>query len=330
MSTDYYELLGVERTASPDEIKKAFRRLALKYHPDRAEDKVGAEAKFKEINEAYAVLSDAEKRKQYDLFGADGFHQRYSQDDIFEGANLGSIQDILGDLGLGGDLFSRIFGRFAGGGRGGGHSPFGGTREPFGSPFPGGGFNGTSPFPSASAGPGMRDGDAQAEVTISFDEAVLGAERQVNLSRPGGSPRTLTVKIPPATEEGSRLRLRGQAGPSAGGGPPRDLYLVIKVTPHAIFSRRTKKDIETEVPVSILDLVLGGSATVPTLCDGDKHVKIRPGTQPGTAVRLRGFGAQASGSEPAGDLYAILRATIPEKLSEEQKALFEQLRAGGM
>ncbi len=308
-------LLGVERSASQDEIKKAFRRLALEHHPDRADDKVAAEAKFKEINEAYAVLSDEEKRQQYDMFGAEGFRQRYSQEDIFGGANVGSIQDILGDLGYGGDIFSRIFGGFGRGGRQTGH---GGGTNPFGG----------NPF--AGAAGAIKGGDVTAEVTIGFEDAIFGAERELRTMQQGGQQKTLKIKIPPATGDGNKLRLKGQGGPSPGTGPPGDLYLEIKVAPHPLFRRRSARDLEVDVNVGLVALALGGSVDVPTLRDGIKRVKVRPGTQPGSAIRLKGFGVPESKGKTAGDLYAIVQASIPAKLDDEQRALFEKLRTSGL
>jgi curved DNA-binding protein len=326
MAKDYYEILGVSRDASAEELKKAFRRLAMQHHPDRAEDKVAAEAKFKEINEAYAVLSDPEKRKQYDMFGADHFHQQFSQEDIFRGFNFGSIQDMLGDLGFGGDVFTRVFGGSQGGRRG--HRAGARGFDPFGAgaPFPGGfgaGFTG-------HGGP-VKGQDTQAEVTLPFEEAILGCERQLSLSQPGGgAARSLKVKIPPGTADGSKLRLKGQGGPGPAGAEPGDLFLQVRVGPHPRFQRRGEQDLQTEIHVSVTDLVLGGTAVVGTLQGVDKRIKVRPGTQPGTALRLRGFGVPKSKSRPAGDLYAIVQVSVPQDLSEEQTRLFEQLRSSGL
>lgn len=313
VAQDYYKMLGVERSASQDEIKKAFRRLALEHHPDRADDKVAAEEKFKEINEAYAVLSDEEKRKQYDMFGAEGFRQRYTQEDIFGGANVGSIQDILGDLGYGGDIFSRIFGGFGRGGRQAGRA---------GNPF------GANPY-AGSAG-AIKGGDVTAEVTIGFDDAIFGAERELKMVQQGGQQKTLKVKIPPATEDKTKLRLKGQGGPSPGSGPPGDLFLVVNVASHPQFRRRSARDLEVDVDVGLITLALGGSVDVPTLRDGNKRVKVRSGTQPGSAIRLKSFGVPESKGKPAGDLYAVVQASVPPELNDKQKALFEKLRDSGL
>jgi curved DNA-binding protein len=316
MAADYYELLGVERSATPEQIKKAFRKLALEFHPDKAKekDKARAEEKFKEINEAYAVLSDPDKRRQYDAFGSERFHQRFSQEDIFNGS-ASSLQDILSDMGFGGDIFSRIFGRFGGRGRPqrGGFNPMGGT--PFQGNF----------GDAAGTGPAVK-----GSVTIGFEEAVYGGERQVSLAAPGGPERKLKVKVPPGTADGSTLRLKGQGGPPPPGGAPGDLLLEVRVALHPVFRFRGSRDLELEIKVDVLTLVLGGTAEVPTLRDGAKRIKIGACTQPGTAIRLKGFGVPAHRKAKAGDLYAIVRAHIPETLTPEQEALFQKLRSTGL
>ena len=168
MAKDYYQILGVTRGASADEIKKAFRGLAMKHHPDRAEDKAAAEAKFKEINEAYAVLSDPKQRKRYDTYGSENFHQRFSQDDIFNSANFTSMQDILQDLDLGGDLFSRIFGRGA---------RSAGKRRRYSSHDPS--------FGGAQAGAAK-----EVDLSISLEESVFGGDKQIRIQDSSGATKT--------------------------------------------------------------------------------------------------------------------------------------------
>ena len=313
MAKDYYQLLGIERSASADEIKKAFRKKAMQHHPDRAEDKVAAEAKFKEINEAYAVLSDTEKRQAYDTYGADGFRQRFSQEDIFNSANFGSFSEMFGDMGFGGDLFSRIFG--GGGGKRAG-SGFGGSSF----------FNQGNPFGGGPA----KGQDAETKITVSFEEAINGGERQISLRQPDGGSRALNVKIPPGSQHGSKLRLKEQGHPAPAGGTPGDLYLQIEVAPHPHFRRKGERDLEVDVSLGFVDLALGCSVEVPTLREGTKRIKLKAGTQPGTAVRLKGFGVAARGAKPAGDLYACVQVSVPEELSSEQKKLFEKLRKSGL
>ncbi len=311
MAKDYYATLGIEKTATPEEIKKAFRKKALEHHPDRAEDKETAEAKFKEINEAYAVLSDEQKRRQYDMFGSDRFRQQFSQDDIFRGANVGNIEDILGDMGFGGDVFSRIFGRFSGRGRPGQQS----------HGFEGGGFPGFGGSPHAQQQP-----RAISHITVGFHEAVNGSERSIAIGPPGGPSRNLKIKIPPGTRDGTQLRLKGQGGAVPPGGQPEDLYLEIRVAPHSRFSWRGDRDLEIEVAVDAIELMLGTSIAIPTLQFGDKRIKIPAGTQPGTSIRLKGFGVPGSDSRSAGDLYAVIRVSIRENLTDEQKSALEALR----
>ena len=313
MAKDYYQLLGIERSASADEIKKAFRKKAMEHHPDRADDKVAAEAKFKEINEAYAVLSDTEKRQAYDTYGADGFRQRFSQEDIFNSANFGSFSEMFGDMGLGGDVFSRIFGG-SGGKRAG--PGFGGSSF----------FNQGKPF---GGGP-TKGQDAETKITVSFDEAINGGERQVSLRQPDGGTRSLNIKIPAGSEHGSKLRLKEQGHPAPAGGTAGDLYLQIEVATHPQFKRRGKLDLEVDVQLGLVDLALGCSVDVPTLREGEKRIKVKGGTQPGTAIRLKGFGVPKSGSRAAGDLYACVQVSVPEELSSEQKKLFEKLRKSGL
>jgi curved DNA-binding protein len=330
MGKDYYKTLGVEKSASQEEIKKAFRKLALKYHPDRAEDKKNAEERFKEINEAYAVLGDEDKRKQYDLIGSDRFHQAYSQDDVFRGTNFGNIQDLLGDLGFGGDVFSRIFGSMGGGGRGGGsrfYSFSGGN--PYGGGFadmpPGAGSYGGGTPPGA-----MRGADAQAQLTISLTEALRGGERSLTLSSPDGATRSLKVKIPAGIEHGTKLRLARQGGAAPPGGEPGDLYLELSVTDDGPFKRRGERDLEETVEVPFLDLILGGHAEVPLVSGSTKRIKIKPGTAAGTTIRLAGFGLPEGAGRAAGDLYAVVQARVPESISNEQQRLFEELRKTGL
>ncbi len=313
MAKDYYKILDVERSASADEIKKAFRKKAMEHHPDRASDKVAAEAKFKEANEAYAVLSDPEKRQQYDRFGAEGFGRRFSQEDIFSNFDFGSVQDIFGGGGGGGDIFSKIFGGFGGFGGSGGASCGGGSC----------GCN------HQTGGP-PRGQDARSEITVGFEEAALGGERQITLQVPGQGTRSLKVKIPAGTRDGSKLRLKGQGAPAQAGGQAGDLYLEIKVAPDPRFRRRDEHDLEVDVTLPVLELILGGSVEVPTLRDGIKKVKIRPGTQPGTTIRLPGFGLPTIKKAGQGDLFALLRTVVPDQLSDEQKTLFEQLRESGL
>ncbi|WP_429886631.1 DnaJ C-terminal domain-containing protein [Geoalkalibacter halelectricus] len=301
MAKDYYKVLGVEKTASAEEIKKAYRKLALKYHPDKNPGDKKAEERFKDITEAYAVLSDAEKRKQYDQFGQSGFHQRYSQEDIFRGFDVG---DIFREFGFGTeDIFSHLFG-----GRGG---------------MGGGGFGaGTRSRPRAFKGQ-----DYSLKVTLPFREAVQGGERRIEF-RQDGQTHAVQVRIPPGVEAGSRLRLPGKGGPSPSGGPSGDLYLEVEISPDPAFSREGQ-DLLVKVRVPFSGACLGSSVEVPTLA-GSKRVKVPAGIQSGAKIRLKGFGVPAHKNRPAGDLYAVVEVAVPQSLTDRQKELLENLKKEGL
>ena len=298
---DYYKALGVEKNASADDIKKAFRKLAVKYHPDRNPDNKGAEDKFKEINEAYAVLSDTEKKQQYDTFGSSGFHNKYSQEDIFRGFDFGNAyKDMGGGVGGGGaeDIFSRLFG--ASFGRGAGR-----------------GFR-------AGA---QKGADHEMEITVSFRDAAQGAERQVAFRR-NGQREELKVKIPEGVDNGSKIRISGKGAPGDGGGSAGDLYLIIHVQPDPVFSR-DGGDLFVDRAITFTAACLGVSLDVPTL-DGDKRIKVPAGIQPGTKIRLKGCGIKSMGSNAKGDLYVKIGVHIPETLTSEQKKLIEELAGKGL
>jgi curved DNA-binding protein len=316
---DYYAALGVARGASEDEIKKAYRKLAMQYHPDRNKGDKKAEEKFKDISEAYAVLSDKEKRAQYDQFGAAGFRQRYSQEDIFRGANFGDVFSGTGiDLN---DLFGHIFGGgHAGGGRGG-------FRVHYGGAAPGGaaGFDFGQVF-GQGAGRGARGADGEDlsyELPVTIEEAHDGAEKLVTYQGPAG-PKQIKVRIPAGIAEGQRLRIPGHGEPARGGGAPGDLYFTVALEEHPLYEREgTDLVLRREVPFT--RVALGGVLEVPTL-DGVKKVRIAAGTQPQTRIRLAGHGMAARGGR-RGDLYLIVVPRVPLKITAKQKRLLEQLAA---
>ena len=316
---DYYKVLGVKKDANDAEIKKAFRELAKKFHPDVNKDDPKAEERFKEVNEAYAVLSDAEKRKQYDQYGAEGFRQRFSQEDIFAGADFGSINDILSGLGFGGGVFERIFGNHGGGRRGrSGFSYSSAQGNPFGqsNPFGQGGFS----------GPGKGQ-DFESELQVTLSEAFSGATRRVTLQRPDGTPMELNVKIPPGSKEGQKMRLTGKGGDGAGGGPSGDLFLVIRIVPDSQFEL-DGRDLIHRQRVPLTTLVLGGEIQVPTLDSEPRTVKVKAGTPDGGRLRIKGQGF-GKPDGPRGDLYVQLNVSIPKKLTPEQKELFQSLQEAG-
>lgn len=311
MAKDYYEILGVPRDATADQLKKTYRKLAKQWHPDRNPgDKGVAETKFKEISEAYAVLSDKDKRAKYDRFGHDKFHQTYSNEDIFSGANF---QDILRDMGLGGDVFSTFFG----GGRGG--------RVRFETS--GAGMGGDFDFSRfGAAGQVMNGQDYETEVTISFREAITGCERSLNLQTEQGVSH-VTVKIPEGVESGKKLRVKGKGGKAGRGGQPGDVYILVHVADDPVF-KREGFDIHVEAQVMYSTLILGGSLPAPTL-SGERLIKIHPGSNPSRLIRMKGAGApKPKGGH--GDLFIKLKVITPENPTEDQKKLARELAKAGL
>ncbi len=351
---DYYEVLGVKRDASADEIKKAFRRMARKHHPDAG----GSEEKFKDINEAYDVLSDAEKRAQYDQFGryfggnappGAGGAGPFGGGRVYTNVNVGD----LGDLG---DLFGSVFGGFGGGGA---------SRQPR----------------------ARRGGDLQYDVTLTFEEALAGISKKVDVqrtercstckgtgARPGTSPKEcptcggagrvsqgqgmfafsracprcagtgkviespcqtckgkgevtrakpLTINVPAGVTDGGKLRFRGKGEPGEGGGPAGDLYVVTHLQPHGYFSREGA-DVAMELPLSIAEASLGTEVTIPTPEGGKVKLKIPEGTQDGKVFRLADKGAPKLKGKGRGALKVRARVVVPEKLSAEQKELLKR------
>ena len=296
---DYYKILGVAKDASAKEIKAAFRKLARKHHPDVNPGKKEAEARFKEVNEAYEVLGDKEKRKRYDELGAnwEAFGRGGPTGQPWPG---GGFRVDLEDLG-GARGFSDFFRTFFGGGGG----------------FPG--FGGTE---------GMEDelrpaSDAEGEVDLTLAEVLRGTTREVTV----GSRRRVEVKIPPGVREGSRVRVAGEGG-RGGGGKRGDLYLRVRVLPDPTFERKGD-DLVTTMRVPLTVAVLGGEAQVPAL-EGPIGIKIPAGTPAGQAFRLRGHGLpKLGGRGERGDLLATLAVELPRSLTPRQKELFEELRQSG-
>jgi curved DNA-binding protein len=307
---DYYETLGVPKTATENEIRSAFRKLARKYHPDVAKDKKAAEEKFKEINEAYEVLGDPEKRKKYDQLGADwnrpgGFQPppQWQQEGQQPG---GGFYQWGGDGGgvqfeFDGTGFSDFFEAFFGGGRG---------RSAFG------GFGGRQ----ATA---ERGADVEADIMVPLEEALHGSTRTVSLRRAGSNKvETYQVKIPRGVHEGQRIRLRGQGEAGARGGKSGDLFLRVRLARHPDFVVEGS-DLIHEVKIAPWQAVLGSELVVPTLED-NVRLKIPPGTQGGQRFRLRGRGLP-SASDKRGDLYVIVQINVPKKITEREKELWSEL-----
>ncbi len=317
---DYYKILGVYKKATLEEIKKTYRQLALKYHPDRNKGNKEAEEKFKEINEAYAVLSDPEKRRNYDTFGAEGFRQRYTQEDIFRGFDIG---DILKEFGFGtSDIFSTLFG----GGRSGGfrYTTFTG---PFGQHTTGGeGFDAADYFSRSGARP-SKGRDMIYDLTVTLEEAAGGAKKPISVQR-DGKIEQISVKIPPGIDTGKKLRIAGKGERGAAGGPPGDLYVLVNVQKHPLFTREGD-DIYIDREIKFSEAALGTTLEVPTL-NGIKKVKVPPGTSGNTKLRLRGEGIPHLKGKGKGDAYVRIFIKIPKKLTSKQKELVETLAKEGL
>ena len=301
---DYYKTLGVSKSASTEEIKKAYRKLARQYHPD-VNTKPGAEKRFKEVNEANEVLSDPDKRTRYDTIGPD--FARYANPGNGGGQPGGfawsyngrpGTADFQGDAGTFSDFFRSIFGD-AGGPSGtiSADDLFGRTRARRG----------------ARAVPGQ---DVEYEFEIALPDAYKGLEQQIEVKEASGKARRLAVKIPAGVKDGQRIRLAGQGGPGAGGAPPGDLYLRVRVKPHPLY-QRDGDDLRMELPVALHEALLGADVTVPTL-KGRVSLRIPPETQNGRTIRLAGQGApRANGA--FGDLYVTVKVVLPTKLTDEDK-----------
>ena len=340
---DYYEVLGVSRTASADEIKKSYRRLAMKHHPDRNKDDTSAEGKFKEAKEAYEVLSDTEKRATYDRFGHDGLSSA-------RGGGAGGY----GADGFG-DIFGDVFGDIFGGGRQRGSQVFrgadlgyelrldledavGGDSVTIDVPTQvacetcdgSGAKKGTDPVTCSTCG-----GVGQVRMQQGFFSIQQTCPACKGVGTTIGDPcndchgrgrvrktKTLSVKVPGGVDDGDRIRLSGEGEAGRNGGPPGDLYVEIRVNPHKLFTR-DGADLACEVPISIAAATLGGEVELPTL-DGNVSLKVPAGTQSGKVFRLRGKGVSTVRDARQGDLFAKVAVETPVNLSSEQKDLLQQ------
>ena len=299
--TDYYKTLGVEKSATAGDIKKAYRKLAMKYHPDHAKGDKAAEEKFKKITEAYAVLSDPNKRKQYDTFGSADFQQRYTQEDIFRNFDLG---DIFKEFGFGG----------------GGHSTGdGGFRFSFGgSPF-GGGARGQR---------AVKGSDLVYELPVTLREVATGVNKAITFEHQGRT-ENVSVRIPKGMQDGKRLRLAGKGDPSPYGGPAGDLYIKVKVIEDPVF-KTENHDLIIYRNIKLTEALLGAQISVPTLNGGELSLKVPPGTRHKTKMRLSGHGLPHMKGAGQGDLFVIILVDTPKQLTEEQKELVAQLADTGL
>lgn len=314
---DYYKILGVAKTASADEIKKAYKKLAFKYHPDKNPGDKKAEEHFKDISEAYAVLSDPQKRAQYDRFGSAEFRQRYSQEDIFRGFDVG---DLFRDMGFSSDIFSHIFGNAGGFGSRGGFRTRGTSRGFSVEDLFGESVNGRTSY--AHKGP-----DLSMDLAVDFMEAAMGCEKTIEYLYEG-KKRQIKVKIPAGISSGQKLRIGGKGGDGVGGMPPGDLYLTVQVYDHPVF-KREGFDIIVDREIRLTEAVFGTTVEVPSLY-GIKQVKIPPGTQNNTRLRIKGYGIQRFGKTGKGDQYVRIIVPLPKQLTPEQQKLFEALAREGL
>ena len=319
MAEDYYQILGVDKKASMDEIKKAYRKLAVKWHPDKNPNNKAAEEKFKKISEAYAVLSDSQKRQQYDTFGsADQFRQQYSQEDIFRGFDL---NEILRSFGFGGARGGRTTFRTSRRGGGG----FQEYEDPFADLFGSMGGGGAG---RQYANVPQKGQDAEYNLSISLEESVLGAEKKISFQIEN-RVEDINVKIPPGISTGKKLRLPGKGLSGYNGGPNGDLYLNINVLSHPIFTR-DGNDLYIEKTIKFTQAVLGTTIDVPIIDGSVKRIKISPGTQNNTKIRMKGYGIPNFKSSSKGDQYVKITIEVPKKLSDRQAKLVRQLAEEGI
>ncbi|MBN1366169.1 MAG: DnaJ domain-containing protein [Syntrophaceae bacterium] len=318
MAEDYYQVLGVDKKASVDEIKKAYRKLALKWHPDKNPNNKSAEEKFKKISEAYAVLSDAEKRQQYDQFGsADQFRQQYSQEDIFRNFDLDEILRSFGFGGVRGGTRTTFRTSRRGGGSG---------RDDYEDPFAGL-FGSMGSDRHRFSNMPQKGQDAEYNLSISLEESVFGAEKKISFQLENRI-EDINVKIPAGISSGKKLRLPGKGLSGYNNGPNGDLYLNINVMPHPIFAR-DGNDLYIEKTIKFSQAALGSTIDVPTLDGSSKRIKIAPGTQNNTKIRMKGFGVPGLKGSSKGDQYVKINVEIPKKLSDRQIKIIQQLADDG-
>ena len=306
---DYYKILGVAKGATAEEIKKSYRKLALKYHPDRNKGDKDAEAVFKNISEAYAVLSNPEKRAQYDTFGADGFQNRFSQEDIFRGADFSNIFREFGFGGGSQNIFSQIFGGMGGAGA----HQYRGSGTPFGGSC--GAQRGYSQ--------GIRGQDLGYDLTLTLEDVIASSKRIISYLVDGAEER-VSIKIPAGISHGKKLRLPGKGRPGAHGGPAGDLLVTVTLLPHPVF-RREGDDLYMTHHLTYSQAVLGTTIELETIDHKRLKLKIPPGTQNNAKFRLKGYGVPRMGETGRGDAYAEMNILVPKELTDTQRALVESL-----
>lgn len=312
---DYYATLGVSRGASDAEIKKAFRKLARQYHPDIAKDKKTAEAKFKEINEAYEVLSDPQKRRKYDELGMNWKYADQTPPPHRRGRGNGAGARGQRDFHFGGTGFSDFFEQF-----------FGGSARGGGFGFPGG----------AGAGEGFRQStrsakgaDIDGDILVTLDEVMDGSTRTLSLQRTDPdtgeeSTQTFKVRIPPGVREGQSIRVAGLGDPGFGGGPAGDLYLRVRLEAHPDFRVR-EADLYQDLELAPWEAVLGAEIAIPTLGGSRIKLRIPAGTTSGQQLRIRGQGLPKGRTGERGDLFVVISIEVPKQISTEERELWERL-----
>ncbi len=301
MALDYYAVLGVKKNASADELRKAYKKLSRENHPDRKPNDAAASEKFKQVQEAWDVLGDAQKRQQYDQFGS-AFGPNGPQ--FQQGQRRGGAGPVDFQKMFGGNVdLSDLLGGMFGGGAGG--SPFGQQAE--------------------RRGRAAQGANIEAEIEIPFVVAAEGGTQDLQLDRAGKHER-LSMKIPPGVSTGSVIRLAGQGQVGRSGGPAGDLLVTIKVAPHSYF-RREGTDLLIDVPITVSEAALGTKVEIPTLAEGPMVVTIPAGTSSGAKLRLRGKGVPDQKTRVRGDLYVVLKLVLPPKLDATARSLFEQIAA---
>lgn len=333
---DYYEILGIDKKADKAAIKKAYRKLAKKYHPDTNAGDAHAEEMFKDVTEAYNVLSDEKKRKLYDEFGFAGLQEGFSEEAARQAAQ-GGFGGFGGNGSYGGpfthqefhfengsgdmdDIFSMFGDMFSHGG-----NSYGSWSTSRNSGFTGNGSDWSS-FTGGGHSSGRKGSDVMADITISFDEAVFGCEKSISLQDPStGRTSTLSIHIPAGIESGKTVRLRGQGNPGRNGGAAGDVLLKVNVTPSKEFDRKGQ-NIYSTIRVPFTTAVLGGKARVHTLY-GDVECNIKAGTQAGSKIRLRGKGVSSMKNPNAkGDQYVTVEIQVPRQLTPKAKEALEEYR----
>lgn len=304
---DFYAVLGVSKDVTPAELKKVYRKLARKYHPDSNPGDAASEAKFKEISEANSVLSDPEQRKEYDQIRAMGSGARFTAGAGGGGQGGGGFEDVFGGM----------FGQQTGGRRSGGFSSGGGFEDIFSGMFGGGGFGQTSGGFRGNGGP-TKGRDIIASTTLDFQTAIVGDT--ITLTQSQGKP--IKVRIPQGVHDGQKIRLRGRGEPSLDGGEAGDIVLTIAVRPHPVFER-DGLNLRLDVPVTFAEAALGATIEVPTLGGEPVRLRVAAGTPSGRVLRVKGRGVETK--EGKGDLLATVQVAVPSHLSDKARAAVEAL-----